>query len=104
METGRDREMDAYANSVRGFIRQYYIQRASSCFEHESRNNESVRGTVVIGFEIPADGQVRSARVVRNTTGSDALGGCLARQVGSWRLPAPPEGEAPLPMQMPFSR
>ena len=93
-----------YSTRVRSVIRQYYIRRASSCFEHASRNNQSVRGTVVVGFEIQADGTVRGASVDRNSTGIDSLGGCLARQVGSWRLPPPPEGRAPLDMAMPFSR
>ena len=53
---------------------------------------------------IQADGNTRDSRVERNTTGLDSLGACLARQVGSWRLPPPPEGRAPLAMQMPFSR
>ncbi|MEQ9703265.1 MAG: AgmX/PglI C-terminal domain-containing protein [Sandaracinaceae bacterium] len=99
-----DFEMQMYSGRVRSVIREYYIRRASSCFEHASRNEQSVRGTVLIGFEIQADGNTRNASVDRNTTGIDSLGGCLARQVGSWRLPPPPEGRAPLAMQMPFSR
>jgi TonB family protein len=96
--------MELYGSRVRGVIRQYYIQRAATCFEHESRNNQAVRGTVLVGFQIQADGTVSRSRVERNTTGIDTLGTCLARQVGSWRLPPPPEGEAPMAMQMPFSR
>ena len=63
-----------------------------------------VRGTVVIGFSIAANGDVGSTEVVRNSTGDDTIGACLARQVDAWRLPAPPEGRAPLAMQMPFSQ
>ena len=100
----RDLEMDLYASRVRRFIRSYYIRRAAGCFERESRNDRNVRGTVVVGFVIPASGIVEDARVVRNSTGSETLAACLARQVGSWRLPAPPDGAAPLEMQMPFSR
>lgn len=99
-----DYEMEAYATRVRRFVRTYYLRRAQSCFERETRNAQSVRGTVVIEFEIQADGEIANTRVVRNTTELESLGACLARQVDSWRLPPPPEGEAPLAMQMPFSR
>jgi hypothetical protein len=97
-----DTEMDEYASRVRQVVRAYYVRRAQSCFEHETRNDESVRGTVVIGFDIQADGNIDHAEVARNTTGRDTLGRCLASQVNGWRLPPPPE--APLAMQMPFSR
>ncbi len=83
-------------------IRTYYAPRAQTCFERETRNRESVRGTVVIGFQVQADGQIDNVRVIRNTTDIDTLGACLVRQVDSWRLPPPPE--SPLAMQMPFSR
>lgn len=99
-----DLEMDLYSGRVRSVIRNYYMGRAASCFDHASRNHRDVRGTVLIGFEIRADGTVDRARVDRNTTGIDSLGACLARQVGSWRLPPPPDDSAPLAMQMPFSR
>lgn len=102
LDSERGREMNEYSARVRSVIRQYYAPRAQSCFEHASRNVESVRGTVVVAFRVLADGQLDDAQVRRNTTGIESLGTCLARQVGSWRLPPPPE--APLPMEMPFSR
>ena len=102
MEEEPDLAMEAYTTQVRNVVRTYYATRAQSCFEHETRNEQSVRGTVVIGFDVQADGSARNAHVVRNTTGIQTLGGCLARQVGSWQFPRPPE--APLAMQMPFSR
>jgi hypothetical protein len=97
-------EMDEYSTRVRSVIRTYYMRRAQTCFDMASRNNPSVRGTVLIGFEILSDGHVRNTSVDRNTTGIDTLGRCLATQVGSWQLPPPPDGSAPLAMQMPFSR
>ncbi len=102
LAAAQDNEMDLYASRVRQVVRSYYVPRAQSCFEHASRNEQSVRGTVVIGFDIQADGTIHNPEVARNTTGIDSLGRCLATQVGSWRLPRPPE--APLAMQMPFAR
>jgi hypothetical protein len=97
--------LDAYASHVRRHIREYYARRAQSCFDHESRLDQSaVRGTVLIGFSIMGSGEVRNTTIDRNTTGRDSLASCLERQVASWRLPRPPEGIDELPMQMPFSR
>ena len=99
-----DYEMEEYSTRVRNVVRTYYARRAQNCFELATRNHESVRGTVLIGFRIGADGEISRVEVVRNTTNIETLGACLRAQVDSWQLPPPPEGRAPLPMQMPFSR
>lgn len=99
-----DYEMESYTTQVRSVVRNYYARRAQNCFDLATRNHDSVRGTVVIGFDIQADGEIVRPSVVRNTTGIESLGACLRGQVDTWRLPPPPEGRAPLPMQMPFSR
>ncbi len=97
----RDIAMEMYGAQVRSVIRRYYAPRARSCFERVLRNAPSVHGTVVVGFVIGNDGQVSSSTVARNTTGHELLGRCLAGQVNTWRLPAPPDG--PLELEMPFS-
>ena len=97
--------MEHYSTQVRRFIRTYYLQRATSCFEHESATRrDPVRGTVVIGFQITLHGEVESVSIDRNTTGIPTLAACLRNQVDAWQLPSPPPDAAPLPMQMPFSR
>jgi len=97
----RDIAAELYAGQVRRLIRQFYAARAQACFEHASRNTE-IRGTVVVNFTIAPSGQVSRASVERNTTGDEALGRCLAGQVGTWRLPAP--GAEAVDMSIPFSR
>jgi len=101
-EQERDLMLDLYSTQVRRFIRTYYATRAQGCFDHASRNNEGIRGTVVVTFTIAADGTIPSARATRNTTGDEALGGCLVSRVRAWDLPDPPGGE--LELAMPFSR
>jgi TonB family protein len=98
----RDIEMDMYAGQVRRVIAQYYAARAQSCFDRATRNNNTLRGTVVIRFTVGGDGTVTRASPQRNTTGDDDLGACLAAQVQSWRLPAPPSDQ-PVTLEMPFS-
>lgn len=98
----RDIEMDMYAGQVRRVISQFYAARAQSCFDRATRNNNALRGTVVVRFTVGPDGNVTRANPVRNTTGDDDLGACLAAQVASWRLPAPPYDQ-PVDLEMPFS-
>ena len=98
----RDIGMSMYASHVRNVIRRFYAARAQNCFDRATRNNHNLRGTVVVRFTIGADGNVSRSSVVRNTTGSDELGGCLAAQVRSWRLPRPPDDQ-PVDLEMPFS-
>ncbi len=100
-----DYQMQMYSTQVRRFIRQYLLPQATSCFEHASAaSRDPVRGTVVVGFDIDARGHAQSPTLDRNTTGNDALGRCLQNNVGTWQLPPPPEGTAPIQMQMPFTR
>lgn len=104
-EEERDFAMEGYSNHVRRVIREFYIRRAQSCFDHETaRDGEPIRGSVVIGFTIQQSGEVANTSVERNSTGHETLGTCLARQVDQWRLPPPPQELGDVEMQMPFSR
>ena len=99
----RDIETDLYTGRVRYVISRYYASRAQGCFDRATRNQRTVRGRVVVAFTIGASGAVSQSSVSRNTTGIDSLGQCLANQVRTWRLPAPPAGQ-PMSLEMPFSR
>jgi TonB family protein len=97
----RDIALEMYASRVRFVIRRYYATRAQSCFDRATRNDPDLRGTVVVRFTIGSDGAVSGSSTIRNSTGNSELGACLANQVRSWRLPAPPGGD--LTLEMPFS-
>ncbi|MFO0684152.1 MAG: AgmX/PglI C-terminal domain-containing protein [Sandaracinus sp.] len=100
-----DYQMQMYSTQVRRFIRQYLLPQATSCFEHASATSrDPVRGTVAIGFDIDARGHAQGASIDRNTTGNEQLARCLQNNVNTWQLPPPPEGTAPIQMQMPFTR
>ncbi len=98
----RDLAMGMYVSQVRFVVRRYYAPRAQSCFDRATRNNPTLSGTVVVGLTIGSDGNISSSNVARNSTGNSSLGSCLANQARTWRLPVPPE--APLTLQLPFSR
>lgn len=101
-EDERDIMGELYAAQVRNVVRQYYAPRTRQCFDRATRDNTGLRGTVVVGFTIRADGQVADTAASRNSTGDEALGRCLVNQVATWRLPAPPGGE--MQLEIPFSR
>ena len=50
-------------------------------------------GVVDIQFTVGSSGQVSKATVIRNSTGSKALGGCIAGAFKRWRFPRPVGGE-----------
>jgi len=57
-------------------------------------------GDVVLSTTLAPDGRLGTVRVIRNQTGSAALGACVAALVSSWSLPA---GAAePLALEWPF--
>lgn len=60
--------------------------RVQSCVEQSLKANPSMSGRVVVAFSI-AKGRVTESSVQANTTGDDALGGCMARAIRSIRFP-----------------
>lgn len=95
-------EVELYAARVRMVVRRYHAGEVGRCFDDATARNESLSGQVVVGMVIGAEGAVTSANVLRNTTGDDALGACLASLARGWSLSPPPGGEAHL--SFPFSR
>lgn len=72
----------------------------TACYERELKKAPGLRGKVVMGFVIGADGRVRTPRAVRNTTGSRPLSSCIARTVKNWRFP---RAEGPADVEYPFA-
>ncbi|MGF1466074.1 MAG: TonB family protein [Sandaracinaceae bacterium] len=77
-------------------------QRAiQNCYERELRNNPTLRGRVAIQFTIQTTGSVTGARASENSTGSGALGTCVAGVIRRIRFnPAPVGGSVTL--EFPF--
>ncbi len=62
------------------------------CYEKQLNKDPSLKGKVVIKFKIGPAGRVTSIKVVKNTTGSAAVGTCIANKVKSWKFPQPEGG------------
>lgn len=100
MPEERDIAMEMYSQRVVAVVQRYYAARAQTCFDLATRNDPELRGEVRVRFTIGVDGEVTNASPVRNTTGNESLGRCLAARVDSWRLPPPIDGA--LTMVLPF--
>ncbi|MBV8757560.1 MAG: zinc-ribbon domain-containing protein [Deltaproteobacteria bacterium] len=77
-------EIDAHAKGSFGAFR--------ACFS-DAIHAGPVHGDIRIAFVVEPDGRVDHAAPVVNTTGSDALGSCLAQTIGGWTF-APHSGAA----------
>lgn len=58
-----------------------------ACYERELKMHDGLRGKVVLGWTIRADGTVTGARAVSNSTRNSAMVPCMTRAVANWRFP-----------------
>ncbi len=57
------------------------------CYRDARGHRLALQGAVTLEFSVAGDGGVERARVTDNSLGPEALGECLRRVVGAWRLP-----------------
>lgn len=62
------------------------------CYERELKRDPTLAGKVTIEFTIQERGNVSDVKVTSNTTGSDAVGACVADAVQRFRFNPGPEG------------
>lgn len=86
------------ATQIKGTIQQNQGQ-VRACYERELKTSPTMRGKVVVGWTIGADGKVRSPKVVSNTTGNREMLPCIRRSIKSWRFP---KAQSPQDIEYPF--
>jgi TonB family protein len=62
------------------------------CFEKELQRVPGLQGKIVLTWRIDDTGKVTSSKVKSSTMGNANVEDCLARQVRSWKFPAPSGG------------
>ncbi|MFT3713305.1 MAG: TonB family protein [Archangium sp.] len=72
------------------------------CYERELSKNPSLRGKVVVQFEISASGNVPVSAVASSTVGDPEVDACFAARVRTWQFPKPKEGVAAVRVVQPF--
>ncbi len=70
------------------------MPQVTACYERELKGSPGLRGKVVVGFVIGADGRVRPPRIASDSTRSR-----LKRVVHGWRFP---KAEGPADVEYPF--
>jgi TonB family protein len=80
------------ADSVRMVV-SHHMPQVRACYDRALKQQETIRGTVEVKFEVSAKGRVGSATVHRNTTGHAGLGACIANAIKGWRFPRPVGGD-----------
>jgi TonB family protein len=63
-----------------------------ACYERELKGNPTLAGKVTIQFTIEERGNVSGVKVTDNTTGSPAVGQCVANAIQRFRFNPGPEG------------
>jgi len=70
------------------------------CYERELKRNPSLKGKVVVRFNITPAGRAGDIRIEENTLGSAEVAGCVQNLMRSWIFPFKPPDE--VPVQYPF--
>lgn len=70
------------------------------CYERELKRNPSLKGKVVVRFNITPAGRAGDIKIEENTLGSPEVGSCIQSLMRTWIFPFKPPDE--VPVQYPF--
>jgi hypothetical protein len=59
-----------------------------ACYESEAQRNPSLKGGIVLSWQIAPDGSVASPALVSTTLNNARVEGCVLRQLRGWHFPA----------------
>lgn len=59
-----------------------------ACYESEAQRNPSLKGGIVLSWQISPDGSVTSPAVASSTLNNARVEGCVVRQLRGWHFPA----------------
>lgn len=72
------------------------------CYEAELQRYAGLKGKVVTGWTIGADGHVTEAHIVESSMGNQAVDNCVRTTVKRWQFPSPQGGGIVLVKSYPF--
>lgn len=78
----------AYARSRRAAIQE--------CYENELKHDSTLKGRIVVRFNITPSGRTSDLDIEENTLGSDAVARCLKTTIRGWVLPFRPTSDVPI--------
>ncbi|KFE61915.1 AgmX/PglI C-terminal domain-containing protein [Hyalangium minutum] len=93
-----DVDRDALARYVKA-----RLKAIQNCYEKELKRNPSLKGKVVVRFNIMPTGRTGGIEVEENTLGNEAVGSCIRTVIRSWVFPFKPDDEVPVAYPFVFS-
>jgi hypothetical protein len=59
-----------------------------ACYESEAQRNPSLKGGIVLSWQILPDGSVTAPGLASSTLNNSRVEGCVLRQLRGWHFPA----------------
>lgn len=87
----KDVDREKLASYVRG--RKGAIQQ---CYEKELKRNPSLKGKVVVRFNITPSGRTSEIEIEENTLGNEAVASCIRTTIRTWIFPFKPDSDVPV--------
>lgn len=72
------------------------LKAVQGCYEKELKRNPSLKGKVLVRFNILPSGRTGEIEIEENTLGSDAVASCIRTAVRGWTFPFKPDDEVPV--------
>ena len=72
------------------------LKAIQGCYEKELKRNPSLKGKVMVRFNILPSGRTGEVEIEENTLGSDAVASCIRTAVRGWTFPFKPDDEVPV--------
>src|SRR5262249_23324251 len=80
---------DVDREALARYVRQR-LKAITGCYEKELKRNPSLKGKVVIRFNIKASGRADDIEVEENSLGNDAVASCIRAVIRGWIFPFKP--------------
>ncbi|WP_224368737.1 AgmX/PglI C-terminal domain-containing protein [Hyalangium versicolor] len=93
-----DVDRDALARYVKA-----RLKAIQNCYEKELKRNPSLKGKVVVRFNIMPSGRTGGIEIEENTVGNEAVGSCIRTVIRSWVFPFKPDDEVSVAYPFVFS-
>ena len=79
------------------------LKAIQDCYEKELKRNPSLRGKVIVRFNILPSGRTGDIDIEENTLGNDAVASCIRTKIRGWTFPFKPDEEVPVAYPFVFS-
>jgi outer membrane biosynthesis protein TonB len=79
------------------------LRAIQACYEKELKRNPSLKGKVVVRFNILTSGRTGDIEIEENTLGDEAVGSCIRNVIRVWTFPFKPDDAVPVAYPFVFS-